>query len=147
MDRIVDTETTKMTTQALLFGLKRLNNIDDPVLRYTMLVELIRMGGHVMCLALEKSIENDLKNLEEKLEDLQEETDKNTKAYRRNLSRLETGIDNLNKTEESLKVIDNELSKYLDSFGLWIKQPIYSPDHPFGNKIMNDANVDFSNKQ
>ena len=59
---------------------------------------------------------------------------------------MQAGVDDLDKASLALKQIDVEFTKYLDSFELWIKQPFYSPDHPFGNKMMQEANKDLINK-
>ena len=37
------------------------------------------------------------------------------------------------------QMVTEELNFMLD----WISNPVYSPDHPYGNKIMKEANKDF----
>lgn len=41
------------------------------------------------------------------------------------------------------KSITEELNFMLD----WISNPVYSPDHPYGNNIMKEANKEFDHKK
>lgn len=47
------------------------------------------------------------------------------------------------KMTAASQMITEELNFMLD----WITNPVYSPDHPYGNKVMKDANNEFDLKK
>lgn len=44
-----------------------------------------------------------------------------------------------NKADILIGKVNDELTQLMS----WIRQPIYSPEHPYGNKLMMDAKKDF----
>jgi hypothetical protein len=139
----MDSQVIKSMQEAALFSLKRLNIIDDPILRYSMFLEVIRMGCEFGLLAMRDSIRSDKERLQEDLEDLEDvDPSIKNKERRRNISKLETNIANLKQAEIYQTEMHTEFTKYLDNFNLWIKQPMYGPDHPFGKHMMNEAEAD-----
>ena len=57
------------------------------------------------------------------------------------------------ETGESLEVmgkfdkLTSELQKELKGLMHWIKSPIYSPDHPFGNQVMKESERSFQSEK
>ena len=47
------------------------------------------------------------------------------------------------RSEKLCAIINGEVESLID----WIQQPIYSPDHAFGNSMMKEAEKDFNTKK
>ncbi len=120
---------------------KRLNKTKDPVVRYTLFLEFLRTIIESGLSIGEMSLEEEIYNQETEVAKTQESDDspKDQLLKARNLERL-------HKTQRTLEDLKHELEKYFDGFSDWIAQPVYSPDHPIGHKMMRDAEKDLGEK-
>lgn len=122
--------------------LDKMATLEDPVLRYSLLFQLIRFliegGINYSIEALDEQLEDTNDDLHTKLSssDSKDIDDKSKRVLKRK-------IHNLNKSKDDLTHISKTLNMYLDGFNKWIFQPIYSPDHPLGHQLMNQTKTNF----
>lgn len=113
---------------------KRVNKIKDPVVRYSTFVEQLRIIFEIGLNILKEELEHDIEDRDLSLDEIEDEKERATK------------LREIQKDKQSLGII-NELmenfEKYFDNFSDWISQPTYSPDHPFGDKMMKEAKESF----
>lgn len=114
--------------------LDRIQRIKDPVLRYSLVVEtmtsIIDIGLSASLIAMENTVEDKLENIEVSL--TSEEIQKITTMKEGAISEM--------------TLLRDGIEKFFGQLREWISQPVYSPDHPFGNKVMNDAKAEFSER-
>jgi hypothetical protein len=90
-------------------NLKRTDSIEDPVIKYSLLVDKLCMFmDTAMCL------------MESHMNDAPDD-------FKARLHR-----------------VSDKINDDLTSLMSWIRQPIYSPDHPYGRNVMKDAASSFS---
>jgi len=141
--------TGKIITLTILKSLQRLNGIEDPVIRYRMFLETIQMASETGLTYVNEKLKSDLDDLLEAFEDLeiQEFTEdvKKRKQQQKDLTKNRKDRENIETTLDQLDKMNTQMNKYLDGFIDWVQQPIYSPDHPLGEKMMKSSQQDFSN--
>jgi hypothetical protein len=102
----------KLIVDALARTVNRYHNIDDPVIRYTLIVDKIHILLDVCSTMVIGNIAED-------------------------------GMDD--KTEDNIKKLFDTLHKDIENLEDWIKMPTYSPEHPHGNKLLNDSFIEANN--
>ena len=122
---------------------KRLNKHKDPVIRYSLFLEMLRSVIETAVDASENSLQEAIYT--QKTTEIQNnpQDPENTKKMSEQLRSIEL----LNKTYLSVGNLKKELETYFDNFSDWISQPIYSPDHPLGNNMMKEAEEDHSKQR
>lgn len=60
---------------------------------------------------------------------------------------LNDETDNDAEIEHKFEKLTASLQKDLKGLMDWIKSPVYSPDHPYGNNFMNNAKKNFENRE
>lgn len=133
-----DLEMMKMSIGVALNSLKRLNSIEDPMLRYSLLVEGLRILMPAMMEAFKIKLVNDNMELHDKMTD-----NEIVESEKHLLYKIKINDQTIDQVDETIHLID----KYFDGFSSWVRQPIYSPDHPYGNNIMKDSKNNFETKQ
>lgn len=120
---------------------KRLNKTKDPVTRYTLFLEFLRTIIESGLSIGEMSLEEEIYNQETEVANSQDGNvlPKDQLIKARNLERLM-------KTQRTIENLKSELEKYFDGFTDWIAQPVYSPDHPFGNALMKEDERNFKKR-
>ena len=144
----MDARMTKASLEALQSTIQRMNSIDDPIIQYSLFLETIRMGADFGLRALKETFENEIDKLEFTLEEFKEKEVEPEERRKRQqeISQLETKISKIKETELIRIQIQEETMKYLDGFSLWVKQPMYGPDHPHGNQMMKSAQADLKER-
>lgn len=123
-----------VASNVIIGMIDRLNKIEDPIVRHNLFIEILRLviepGFNVMI----GFLESELENYNEKLQS------ENSEETKRNIKNIEITLKNLNKISKDLSIQFDDLSK-------WIRQPIYSPDHPVGRRMMDSAKENFDSFQ
>jgi hypothetical protein len=125
-----------------------LKSVTDPVVRYTMFVQLIKiLSQSMICLGKEENAENleeDQQRLAEVLEVRQQTSgdgqERKLSDQARDLERCIAAREGINDQLEQLQQVFGE---YLNGLCRWIEMPIYSPDHPGGQLQMRRAEEEF----
>jgi hypothetical protein len=144
-----DANVTSAFIDGTLASIKRLNSIEDQVVKYTLFFELIRTSAEVAYSASKSQLETELENVDEEIAELQDnksEDPKKSKTQDRQIHRAETKSAKYDVSLKNLETIKKELDTYFDGFSLWIKQPTYSPDHPVGREMMKKAEESLKSK-
>jgi len=47
---------------------------------------------------------------------------------------------------EKLENVQRSMDKLLDELSEWIASPVYSPNHPFGEKMLQESKQDYAEK-
>lgn len=123
------TNALKASIESAYSVLKRMNSIDDPVLRYSLFLETLRATADFGLRSLEVMLENQISQIDDELDDIPKEVpEKDFRATQKITKTKEKLRSDLTITEAKRKEVFQEFMKYMDSFSLWIKQPVYGPD-------------------
>ena len=141
-DNVIRRNSSDVIANIIVSGVEkqfeRLNNIKDPVLRYSFFLEIIRTIITTFISVADSNLEDDLARNHDDLANLPENTNP------KDINILKRGISSMEKSQGSLANLKQYISKYFDGFADWIAQPIYSPDHPLGKQMMDDSSTSFS---
>ena len=119
----------------------RLNKTKDPIVRYTLFLEFLRIIMDMGISLASATIEEEITEQENEVAMMQGEV-----LPREQLKKAKVS-ERLHKTQHMIEKLKTELETYFDGFTDWIAQPAYSPDHPFGSKMMKDAENDHAEKK
>lgn len=123
--------------------IERMKKIEDPVIKYSSFIQLLRVLFDVSNNVTIESIHNNIDNTHDKLEEILNESTKNAKENDKSIINTIRDLNRkLKKLEDSEKEQINLyklMNEYLDGFENWISQPLYSPDHPSGKEVMSAA--------
>lgn len=111
---------------------RSLNDQSDPVVRYSLFIELTRMGLDTLLSGTQISIKNELTRMHNIKKELTEEEMLKKKLHEKQLHEIRDRLDKLVKNTDL----------YFSKFSDWIRQPTYSPDHPYGYNVMKEAEID-----
>lgn len=122
--------------------LEQMNAIQDPVVRYALFFQFIKFLSECGITFLTHSNSEKIDNLNFSLEIdslcVSEEIDEKSKIEKiKNERKKKYEIEKLLRAQDDFKYISENLSTYLNGFNDWIYRPIYSPDHPCGELLMN----------
>lgn len=125
-----------LITSCLDQHIKRLNKQKDPVIKYSLFLEVIRTVTDIILKEAELSFEEEISKISETEIPLEEESSRSKKKVdpKEQFIKAKT-LERLQRTYRSISDLKKELNTYFDDFASWIIQPNYSPDHPFGNQM------------
>lgn len=116
----------KSTQEGLLASLQRLNSIPDPVLRYGLFLEIMRMFIDIAVTTGRCMLQQTISTAMEDLEDQQAEPNPaDGKTLRQRDRSIANAKEKVVMLEQSLGLLENnanEYRKYFDSFFEWIRQ-------------------------
>lgn len=115
---------------------RRLNKSKDPVLRYTLFLEIIRVIVDIGVASAETVLDDELYLLE-----INEPL---ISGKQLTITERSKKLEQLKKTDITFESLKSELETYFDNFAEWISQPTYSPDHPVGEKMMKEAKDEYN---
>lgn len=134
----------------------RIQSISDPVLRYSLTIEIIHSLFSFSSEFLRGGLEStaDVKRAElddatEKLAHLEQADDPNQRdidSTRREIASLERAIELYGQADDLSTGLLENVDKHLTGITDWISQPIYSPDHPHGESLMRKSQSDCDEK-
>jgi hypothetical protein len=101
----------------------RANKIEDPVLRFSVLTQLISFSMDAGLTAIMASIDHDTSNM----------IDEDSTTLKLEITRVETNLTN----------IRDDIEKLFEDMSRWIANPVYGPDHPFGANLMKQGQASF----
>lgn len=116
---------------------RSLNDHSDPVVRYSLFVELTRMGLDTLLSGTQISIKHELARMHSIKGELSEEEMLKKKLHEEQLLDIKARLEKITKHADL----------YFTKFSDWIRQPTYSPDHPFGHNVMKEAELDHAQLQ
>lgn len=124
-----------LATKAIL---DNINHTADPVVRYTLMLKLLRMGAEYSYHFGFNALTEEKDKLEENIEDGDLELASAPEDKRPKWTRIQRQRQRaLVQYDEVLKLIKDvhsETMKYMEAFEDWVAQPYYGPDHP-GNFV------------
>ena len=133
----------KMTSTALectIRQFQRIDGIDDPVTRYKIPLEIMRITTDVS-LCLGKMVIEDETEL--RVEKIEEEMPTDPEVIRV----FDNEISKMKDESEKLIVVIEDLQKMFiefgDKFSAWVSKPCYGPDRIVGKGMMDDAKEEF----
>lgn len=136
----------KSSQEAALNTLRRMNNIPDPVVRYSMFLEIVRMGLDTANIFLRNYLEEEIDDVQDELDELEStpepELTEDRKKKRKDILIKERELKAFKSIFPMNDQVNVELHKYFDNFILWISSPAYGPDHPMGHNLMKMAQQD-----
>jgi hypothetical protein len=117
---------------------KHLESIDDPVLRYRLPIELMRMSMDGMISMAQMFLRDKYEDImEERPDGTDEKLNNDIQALR---DKLIYDVDTL---IESLDDIRNIQEQFYDRFSKWVSSPQYAPDQPMGQIMLESSKKDF----
>ena len=140
-----DTRHVQAGIRSLNAGISRVSSIPDPVLKYSMTLETLHTGFTVGVEAWLCYMENECEDYNTKLEQLNkllketDDGDKFCEQIKSKMFSLEQSINLCNQNIRGIKEFSKTMDQHLDGISKWIQTPIYGPDHPYGEKLVENA--------
>lgn len=126
----------------------QMSETEDDMTRYLLFSNMLRILSVSAMAYLKNAYSNEIEKMESALdackkrlmdEGNNEENQTDIIKHERELAFLHQGVKDIEELTESV-------SKYMKGLDNWIKTPMYSPDHPYGNKMMRSAEDDLKKK-
>lgn len=153
------TKEARYATAASAKSLVRLTSISDPITKYGMYIDIIRLGIDFGLTYMDEyhkdlyeEIQEEIEEYEKKIEDFVEgeneggDVEVTMNDLKKSLKNLHTAERDVNEILENIKTIIKNSNNYMEGFSDWIRQPIYSPDHPYGETVMKKTKKEFKEK-